>query len=173
MGAMGLDQISVRVTDGNRIELGYAGLAADRSCLDDIVRFASLTLHWVVDDPAKAKKTEVVSGRAPDTQSYTLDAEAVVTGEMVKDARPIVTAQGEKAIAVTLDKSGTRKLAEATAKGLGHRLAIVLDGEVISAPTVREPIEGGAAEITGPGGAEDLAADLRACQLSAPVRLAQ
>ena len=173
MGAMGLDQISVRVIDSGRIELGYAGLAADRSRLDDIVRFASLSLHWVVDGPStKAEKTEVVPGRPPDTQSYTLEAKAIVTGETVEDARLIITPQGEKAIGVKLDKSGTRKLADATAKGLGRRLAIVLDGQVISAPTVREPIEGGSLEISGfPGGADDLAADLRAGQLSAPVKL--
>ena len=111
-------------------------------------------------------------GRPPDTQSYTLEAKAIVTGETVEDARLIITPQGEKAIGVKLDKSGTRKLADATAKGLGRRLAIVLDGQVISAPTVREPIEGGSLEISGfPGGADDLAADLRAGQLSAPVKL--
>jgi uncharacterized caspase-like protein len=173
MGVMGLDQISVRVIDSGRIELGYASLAAERSRLDDIVRFASLSLHWVVDDPStKAEKTEVVPGRPPDMQSYTLEAKAIVTGETVEDARLIITPQGEKAIGVKLDKSGTRQLADATAKGLGRRIAIVLDGQVISAPTVREPIEGGSLEISGfPGGAEDLAADLRAGQLSAPVKL--
>lgn len=177
MGAMGLDQISVRIADGGRIEVGYAGLDGDRARLAAIVRFASLSLHWVIDAPdgsQTAGKNLVLPGRQPDTQSYTLEAEPIVTGESIEDARLVATSVGEPAIAIKLDKSGTRKLAAATADGIGRRLAIVLDGEVISAPAVREPLEGGTFQITGfPAGAEDLATDLRAGQLPVPVKLVQ
>lgn len=44
---------------------------------------------------------------------------------------------------------GTRILAEITRANLGRRIAMVLNGEVLSAPTVVDPIEQGSATLSG------------------------
>jgi preprotein translocase subunit SecD len=49
----------------------------------------------------------------------------------------------------TLKDEGTQKFAEATERLRGRDLAIVLDGVVVSAPTVQDAITGGEGEITG------------------------
>lgn len=47
-------------------------------------------------------------------------------------------------VALRFDVDGERALAELTSANVGRRIAIVLDGEVLSAPTIQEPI------LTGP-----------------------
>ena len=59
-----------------------------------------------------------------------------------------------------------------TEDNVGNPFAIVLDGKVLSAPVIREPITGGAGQISGNftvQQASDLAALLRAGALPAPL----
>ena len=63
----------------------------------------------------------------------------VITNADVKSASVVETA-GRFEVALTLTPEGTGKMAAATSRHVGRPLAIVLDGEVVSAPTVREPI---------------------------------
>ena len=51
-------------------------------------------------------------------------------------------------VALTLTDEGAEKFAEATAANIGSRIAIVYDGETISAPTVQTAITNGNAAIT-------------------------
>ena len=72
------------------------------------------------------------------------------------------------------DSSGSRKFGDLTSKNVGKRFAIVLDGEVISAPVIREPITGGSGQISGNftfETASDLAVLLRAGALPAPLTI--
>ncbi len=72
--------------------------------------------------------------------------------------------------------AGAKIFEEITAKYVKHRLAIILDGTLYSAPVIQERIEGGNAQITGSftlEEAKDLAIVLRAGALPAPVRLIQ
>jgi SecD/SecF fusion protein len=72
-----------------------------------------------------------------------------------------------------LDYTGTKRFADLTAKHVGTPFAIVLDGKVISAPVIREPIVGGAGQISGHFSAHeanDLAVLLRAGALPAPLK---
>ena len=55
----------------------------------------------------------------------------------------------ETVVSFTLDRVGAKRFGKATTQGVGQRLAIVLDGKIISAPVVREPIVSGAGQITG------------------------
>ncbi|MBB4266822.1 preprotein translocase subunit SecD [Roseospira visakhapatnamensis] len=61
-----------------------------------------------------------------------------------------------------------------TRTNVGKRLAVVLNGAVISAPVIREPILGGQGIVSGDFSAQeaqDLALLLRAGALSAPPRV--
>ncbi len=78
-----------------------------------------------------------------------LQRRAILTGDMILDARPSFNMQGEPAVAITFDAAGTRRFAQATRENVRKLFAIVIDGEVISAPMINEPIMGGQAEIAG------------------------
>ena len=71
-----------------------------------------------------------------------------------------------------MDSVGGRRFADATKKNVGRIFAIVLDGRVVSAPVIQEPILGGQGQITGRftfQETEDLALLLRAGALPAPL----
>lgn len=55
----------------------------------------------------------------------------------------------EPIVALTFDAEGARALARLTRRYRGNRMAIVLDGTVITAPNIREPITGGGMIISG------------------------
>ena len=78
----------------------------------------------------------------------------------------------EPYVAITFNSIGAIQFQEVTRANVKKRLAIVLDGNVFSAPTIQEEISGGRAQITGQFTTEearDLAIILRAGALPAPV----
>lgn len=71
-----------------------------------------------------------------------------LTGDRVTTAHAFYDAQGY-GVAMKLDGEGAKLFGDLTAANVGQRLAILLDGEVQSAPNIRQPIYGGEAVITG------------------------
>ncbi|MBL8599664.1 MAG: protein translocase subunit SecD [Devosia sp.] len=92
-------------------------------------------------------------------------------GENLVNAQPAFDQQTSRSVvSFTLDTRGAIIFADITAKNVGKRFAIVLDNQVITAPTIQGPIPGGSAQITGtftPQTANDLAVLLRAGALPA------
>ena len=56
---------------------------------------------------------------------------------------------GRPEIAFTMNADGAEIFAQVTRENVGQRLAIILDGEVVSAPNINGPIPGGSGQITG------------------------
>jgi preprotein translocase subunit SecD len=77
--------------------------------------------------------------------------EPLFAGEQVRTSRAGTDRFGQPAVDFELHDEGSRLFAEYTrrAAGTGEQFAIVLDGEIISAPTVNEPITGGRGQISG------------------------
>ena len=74
----------------------------------------------------------------------------VMSGENLIDAQPsIQNQQNEPTVSFTLDRLGAQKFGRATTDNVGKRLAIVLDGKIISAPNINEPITSGNGMISG------------------------
>src|SRR3984893_7598849 len=73
--------------------------------------------------------------------------ERVISNNDVVQAR-VVEGKGQFSIAITLTPSGAARMAAATSKHVGKPLAIIVNGDVIAAPTVRTQI-GSEAMITG------------------------
>lgn len=107
---------------------------------------------------------------------YVLNKRPIITGDHLAKASTGVDQNNEPAVMISFDGVGTRKFAKVTTEYTGHRMAIVLDGVVYSAPNLREPILGGSASITGSftfQEATDLALVLRAGALPAPVNFVE
>ncbi len=82
---------------------------------------------------------------------YLLSA-AMIEGTQLTNATAGVPAQQvEWVVDLSFDGTARSTFADVTRQlaGTGEQFAIVLDGSVISAPTVNEPITGGTAQITG------------------------
>ncbi|MEM9617615.1 MAG: protein translocase subunit SecD [Pseudomonadota bacterium] len=76
--------------------------------------------------------------------------EAEVTGDMVETASAGPSTDGAGfQINFSFDSRGARRFADYTRNNIGSVFAIVLDGEVISAPTIQSAITQGSGRITG------------------------
>ncbi len=72
-----------------------------------------------------------------------------LAGDIVKNAGVQRGNLGEPEIHFELTDEGAKKFGDVTRENVGHRLAIVLDGELYSAPNIQSPIETGNGQITG------------------------
>ncbi|WP_009966085.1 protein translocase subunit SecDF [Verrucomicrobium spinosum] len=80
--------------------------------------------------------------------SYLVKSRADLEGEHVVQAWPALNPEGW-VIHLKLDSAGSKIFADLTSAHIGENLAIIVDGEVLSAPTLRSAITGGNAEISG------------------------
>ena len=97
----------------------------------------------------------------------------IMSGENLIDAQPSIQNQNnEPTVSFTLDRIGAQKFGRATTDNVGKRLAIVLDGDIVSAPNINEPITSGNGMISGNFSfqeATDLALLLRSGALPTPL----
>jgi preprotein translocase subunit SecD len=108
------------------------------------------------------------TGRAA---QYVVRKRVEVSGESLVDAQPTYY-QNQPVVSFRFDSVGARKFGNVTRDHVNELLAIVLDGRVISAPRVDEPILGGSGIIRGSftvQSANELAILLRAGALPAPL----
>ena len=109
-----------------------------------------------------------------ENQVYILAKDAVLSGEHIIKAESVYEQNYDTYwIAIEFDEVGTKLFTEITGVNVGWRLAIVLDGAVLSAPVIQERITGGKAIIAGDFTEQEtrgLAALLQAGSLPAPVK---
>ena len=101
----------------------------------------------------------------------------VMSGDNLIDAQPsIQNQQSQPTVSFSLDRLGAQKFGRATTDNVGKRLAIVLDGKIISAPNINEPITAGNGVISGNftfQEATDLALLLRSGALPTPLNVVE
>ncbi|VAV99695.1 Protein translocase subunit SecD [hydrothermal vent metagenome] len=88
---------------------------------------------------------------------YILEKAPVVTGEELVDAQPAFDQNGRPAVSFRFNPTGARQFGDYTAENIGNPFAIVLDGEVVSAPVIQSRIPSGVGIITGQFTIEDTA----------------
>ncbi len=101
---------------------------------------------------------------------YIVEETPVVSGDELTNAQPAFDQNNSPAVEFQFDSAGARKFGDYTAENIGKPFAIVLDDEVISAPTIQSHIPGGRGIITGSFSVEEstnLAVLLRAGALPA------
>lgn len=103
-------------------------------------------------DGELADDKEILPGLAEGgrRQYYIVEKYAQVTGRMLKDARAALGGRTgvEAVVEFNLDAEGGEKFYALTSANFGRQLAIVLDGEVISAPSIHTAIKD-SGHITG------------------------
>jgi SecD/SecF fusion protein len=100
---------------------------------------------------------------------------AEMNGSGIKSAIPVRGNLGEPEIHFTLDGQGAERFGEITREHVHERLAIVLDGELYSAPVIQTPIETGSGQITGQFDGREAAELANALEnpLRAPLKIIQ
>ncbi len=104
---------------------------------------------------------------------YLIKKRVMVSGEDLVDSQPAFDSrESQPVVSFRFNTRGAKKFGTATAANVNRPFAIVLDGKVISAPVIREPILGGTGQISGSftvQEANDLSLLLRAGALPAPL----
>lgn len=73
-----------------------------------------------------------------------------IKGDQLTDAKQSFEQQNNQpVVSITFNQAGGEKFAKLTSENVGKRFAIILDGKVLSAPSINEPIMGGSAQISG------------------------
>ena len=106
---------------------------------------------------------------------YCVKATPELTGGVITDARATLDPQNSSPIVtMEMNAEGARDWARITGNNIDKRIAIILDGVVFSAPTVRSKITGGRSQIENIGTLEEaklLEIVLKAGALPAPVEI--
>ena len=181
--AIGAGETVIQRQGENQIIVQLPGVTDRDKALAMIGKVALLEFKLVHPDPVELRNA--LAGNIPDgyeleyvkdkeKEPLLIKKEADLTGEAVADARVDFdqTGFGQPNISLTLSSKGTKAFGELTQNHVGDRLAIILDGEVLSAPNIKEAILTGTAQITGMFTFEEaslLALSLRSGSLPAPM----
>ena len=171
----------VGTNEPNILKRGSERILVELPGLDDPMRIksllgktANLTFRFVVqnDEPSFGSEKLLFEDGS---EEVIVSKRIIISGENLLDAKPKMDNQSNQTVVqFTLDRVGAKRFGKATTSGVGKRLAIVLDGEIISAPVVRDAIVGGSGIISGDftfQSATDLALLLRSGALPAPLNI--
>src|SRR3546814_11285152 len=76
--------------------------------------------------------------------------QVMISGDQLIDAQQGFDQQNNQPVVnIRFDGAGGRKFARVTTENVNRPFAIILDGVVLSAPNINEPILGGSAQISG------------------------
>ena len=113
----------------------------------------------------------------PIGEELNVSKRVIMSGENLIDAQPNFNNQSNQpTVSFTLDRLGAQKFGRATTDNVGKRLAIILDGKIVSAPSINEPITSGNGMISGNFSfqeATDLALLLRSGALPTPLSIVE
>ena len=176
---LGTTEPIIQRQGNDRILVQVPGLTDPQRLKDILGQTAKMTFQ-MVDQSVPVE--EAIEGRPPagTTVMYSMDDppvpyliedRVIVSGENLVDAQATFDQRtNEPVVSFRFDTRGATRFGQATQENVGRLFAIILDGQVISAPQIREPILGGSGQISGNftvQSANDLAVLLRAGALPA------
>ncbi len=179
--AIGVAEPTVQALGTRRILVQLPGMQDPASIRTLLGSTAKLTFHRVESfEPRGSERPRVGSIRVPAADEpidYILQQRPMLQGERLTQASAAIDSRtGGPVVSFRFDSEGAREFAEITRQNVGRQFAIVLDGKVISAPVIQEPILGGSGQIQGSftvAETSSLAALLRAGALPVPLQIVE
>ncbi|MEO3997806.1 protein translocase subunit SecD [Mesorhizobium sp. CAU 1732] len=172
---VGVAEPSIQRVGSDRILVQLPGLQDPTRLRQLLGSTAQMSFHMVAENVTGDRPPAGVT-MLPDSktgQLYPIEDRVALSGDRLTDARAGFDQRThEPIVSFRFDSAGARQFADITAQNVNKPFAIVLDGKVLSAPVIREPITGGSGQISGSFTVEDtvvLSALLRAGALPAPL----
>lgn len=181
INALGTLEPTIIREGSDRILVQVPGVQDPEEIKRLIGRTARLEFKAVPDEQPSAEV--LASGRAPAGLQILPTAEggrmvvqrrAIITGDQIVRAQQSFNQQGQPDVSITFDSNGGTRFAKHTRENVRKLFAIVLDGTILSAPVINEPILGGQASIAGAftvESANELAISLRSGRLPVELRV--
>lgn len=184
----GTRELTIQQNGEDRILLQIPGLESTEEIKFALSQTAAMNFHLtnlsVTPDDLNRNRMPPRTTRYPSIEKdpqtgeplyyYAIRDEVMVAGEDLSNASYSTDENNRPAVSITFNTRGAKDFADATRANVGKPFAIILDGEVISAPRINTAILGGSAIITGSftvQEANDLALLLRAGALPAPLNI--
>lgn len=171
---VGVAEPTIQRVGTDRILVQLPGTQDPTRIRDLLKNTAKLTFHMLAPYGTGTARPGILMLPGLDgTTTYPIEERIALGGDRLTDARGGFDQRtGEPIVSFRFDNLGARRFGEITRANVGKPFAIVLDGKVLSAPVIREPITGGQGQISGGFNtqqATDLSALLRAGALPAPL----
>jgi preprotein translocase subunit SecD len=179
----GTSEVSIARQGVDRIVVQAPGETDPETLKRRIGQTARMTFHLVDHnvDPEDIMAGRVPPGTMllpqdrPDEPFVAVKTRALLSGDDLSGANPSFDQRdGQPVVSFRFNTRGARIFGQATQQNVDKRFAVVLDGTVLTAPNIIEPILGGSGQITGnftPESAKELADLLNAGALPAPLKI--
>ena len=173
--SLGDKEIVLQPLGANRILLQAPGFSNPEELRYAVGKTAKLTFHIVANNSKDLNNFDALNIKILKDNSgeeYNVLKKIELDGASINNAFAISGKNNQPVVTFSLDKNGTEKFSKLSGTNIGKRLAVVIDDIVMTAPVIREVINGGAVEISGSFSfmeAKNLASSLRAGAL--PVKL--
>ncbi|HIJ37773.1 MAG TPA: protein translocase subunit SecD [Rhodospirillaceae bacterium] len=187
---LGVAEPVIQQQGTERVVVQLPGVQDTAKAKDILGRTASLEIRMVDEDHVDGPSLQAAArGLVPpgdefyqsgrDGEPLLIKRTIVLTGENISNASAgFDNRTSEPAVHINLDTRGARIFSQVTRDNVGKRMAILLiekgKGEVVTAPVIRQQIDGGQVQITGRMSvkdANDVALLLRAGALAAPMEI--
>lgn len=157
VNALGTREPTIVLQGSDRIVVQVPGLQDPEALKNLLGQTARLEFHMVVEDPDPAA---TAAGRPPigtqllpgmgDAPPELVNRQVMISGDQLVDAFQGFDQQsGQPVVNIRFNGQGANIFGRVTRDNVGKRFAMVVDGRVLSAPSINEPINGGQAQISG------------------------
>lgn len=157
-----------------RILIELPGIKNPKRIKEIIGTTAKLSFKFLANNDANSSSFDILGSKS-NLEKFNVEKTLVLSGEHLTDAQPgFDNINNNSVVNFKLDNFGAKKFAYATKNNIGRRLAIVIDNQVVSAPTIRDAITAGSGQISGGFSVEEannLAIVLRSGALPAPMSI--
>ncbi|HUB24309.1 MAG TPA: M56 family metallopeptidase [Tepidisphaeraceae bacterium] len=103
----------------------------------------------LVVDSANAANADAFTAPTPGRPPLLVSKDVLLDERSVASASPTTDSLGHRMISINFTPEGGKEFAEVTAANVHHLLAVILDGNLLTAPTIQGPIPGGNCVISG------------------------
>ncbi len=172
---VGTKEPSILKRGSNRILVELPGVKDPERIKELLGKTAELNFKLVTDNSNEFGNEKLIIQNSK--EEITVSKRIILSGENLIDAQPRYdNLSNQPIVAFSLDRLGSQRFGQVTTKNIGKRIAIILDGEAISAPVIQDSITSGNGTISGNftfQSATDLALLLRSGALPTPLIVAE
>ncbi|MCU0729192.1 MAG: protein translocase subunit SecD [Sphingopyxis sp.] len=186
VNALGTREPTIILQGSDRIVVQVPGLQDPQALKNLLGQTARLEFREVLED-GQFDPVEAAAGRAPvgaEVVTYlnpepggrafeVVSRQVMITGDQLVDAQQSFDQNNQAVVSIAFNSQGATTFARITREQVNQRFAMLVDGKVLSAPSIDEPILGGQAQIRGGFTVESASAMAIALKSGAlPVKLA-
>ncbi|MEQ1726042.1 MAG: protein translocase subunit SecD [Sphingopyxis sp.] len=162
VNALGTREPTIILQGNDRIVVQVPGLQDPKELKDLLGQTARLEFRMVTEtsDLPPEQQAEAAQGRAPvgmEVVPYAsqpgfevVSRQVMISGDQLDQANGgFDPDNGQPVVNIRFNGQGATIFSRVTRQNVGKRFAMLIDGKVLSAPSINEPIDGGQAQISG------------------------